>query len=259
MHRYLTNDLDANGVPTFAGSDKPLTFYDPVTGAAWEHADDDSHPYGTSMAIRVVTTPHGIFRACVRDDFDPAPPEHFAGCPVYRVGRSRDYVGPELDAEAVYGHESAANDGMNGRGVDLPCAVDKFTYDHGHDSLDVTDRWLRIFHGGSLKVLSSTMHQGGDDYVTYDTRAMREWWGQTGDMLETSAPEADEWQAYLDGEVYSVAVERAVDFDEDGEPDAWVEVEGPIYGHYGQDYALQAAEDMLHDEIEHVAGQMLPL
>ena len=255
--RYLTNDLDAAGLPTWAESNAELSPYSGPAARFWDFETIGEHPYGGEMLVRVVTTPHGTFRACVRQDECPDAPDYEVAYPVFRVTSSRYYSGPGLDSKPELGEDSAKHDGLP---YDLGYAVDHFARTvGGRDTLDVTDRWLRIFHGGSLKVLSSTMHQGGDDFVTYDTRAMRAYWGLAGVLLETSDPEADEWQSYLDGDVYSVGIERQVLDDPSDEP-TWEPVEdGPVYGYYGTAWAMQAAEDELVGEIEHVAGQMLPL
>jgi hypothetical protein len=77
-------------------------------------------------------------------------------------------------------------------------------------------------------------------------------------MLETSAPEAEEWRAYVDGEVYFVSVERAR-YDDAGAFLEWDTVDGPVGGHYGEEYAQQAALEMLTDEVAHTASTMLPM
>lgn len=256
--RYLTDNLDAAGIPTWAETDETTrsTHYG-AAGHAWTHETDTWSAYGGDMAVRVVTTPHGVFRATVRQDDYPEAPDFDCGCPVFRVSGNRFYTGLGLADEPEYGGDSWKNDGLVAN--DLHAAVDYFSRAFGRDALEVTDRWLHIFHGGSLKTLSSRVDRSGDDFVTYDTRAMRAYWGQTGEMLETSDPEAEEWQAYIDGEVFTIAVEQAGDFDEDGEPTSWETVEGPVGGYYGEAYALEAAEDELEGTIRYLASKMLPL
>lgn len=105
-------------------------------------------------------------------------------------------------------------------------------------------RYLRIFHGGSAIEINSTIHQGEPWYVAYDTKAMREgYWGL--DEGSVSAPEATEWQAYIDNEVYGVLVEL---LDEDGH--VAETIEGPIFGHYGEEYAVETAIEWLKAGIE---------
>lgn len=203
-------------------------------------------------------TPHGLFRAVVERDDYPDAPDYDMGYPVFRVARNY-YGGSTLDDRPEIGEDSWRRDG-----IDIHEAWERMAelaYDRRYtDTVDLVDRYLRIFHGGGARIISSTIHQGGDDYLVYDTRAMREHWGQTGERLETSAPSAEEWQAYIDNEVYVIWVERADGFDEDGEPISWTEVgDGPMSGYYGDDYAAEAAIGELESVIEWTAANMLPL
>lgn len=201
-------------------------------------------------------TDHGVFRAVVeRDDYAEAP-EFECGCPVLRIDRGYHWGGL---GDVEYGQESERNDGLP---LDITEVWGQMSdlADSRHDTIDLVDRYLRIFHGGGARIISSTIHRGGDDYLVYDTRAMREHWGQTGERLETSDPSAEEWQAYIDNEVYVIWVERADGFDEDGEPISWTEVgDGPVGGFYGDDYAAEAAIEELESVIEWTAADMLPL
>jgi hypothetical protein len=62
---------------------------------------------------------------------------------------------------------------------------------------------------------------------------------------------AAEWQAWLDGDVYLVAVQECVTWSADGRPDrdAWESVEY-VGGFYGRDYAEERARDMLTEHTE---------
>lgn len=222
--------------------------------------DFDTDPDSYDRMVHVRETPHGIFRAVVEHDDYPDAPDYDMDCPVIQAG---DYHFRAPDLETVSGADSAEHDGLP---MSLPEAIDRaMRDDYGHhvrdlsEALEIVDRWLRVYHGGSLTTISSSTDRRGSTYVVYDTRAMRGYWGQTGEMLETSDPDAPEWQAYIDGEVYVVSVERATAFDEDDEPCGWDVVEGPIGGHYGDDWAAQAALDMLDAEVEHTAADMLPV
>lgn len=247
------------------------------TTETWDYADD----YMSQTLTR--ETPHGVFRAVIETDtygYGDAPENEF-GCPVFRM--SRGYYGYGAPEATGYGSESD-----KASGVDIESAYAHFEErSRGlYETVDALSRWLRIFHGGSVKVIASTVHQGGDSFLTYDTRAMRERWGQTGDMLETSDPEADEWQAYIDGEVYGIRVERATfgphelttghftgaatcancnDADLDmsetcDEATEWHEIEGTdCWGYYGEEWAKQAAIGALDFEVKHTAEGMLPL
>lgn len=204
-------------------------------------------------AYHVEATPHGIFRAVVTLDEYHEQPENEYGCPVLRV-ESRGY-GYDVDMTG-YGSESWRNDGIAG-GAEY--ALSKFICEHGQtDGIDMFDRWLRIFHGGSA-VEWSSYHYSDAIYVAYDTRAMREAWGQTGDMLETSDPELNEWKSWVEGDVYGIDVERAVDFDDDGDPTSWESTDHSCWGFYGKQYAEEEALSSLKWQIEHTAEGMLPL
>lgn len=232
-------------------------------------ADNAGEPYPTfDRMVHVRTTPHGVFRAVVEVDEYPDAPYFDAGHPVVRVERG-GYGGAVFEMVDGLGRDSAAADGLED---DLATILQR-VYDGGHDgygsdnagchdvdeTLEVVGRWLEVFHGGSLTTFSSSTYQGGYDYVTYDTRAMRESWGQTGEMLETSAPDGNAWQAYIDGDVYLVSVEQATAFYDDGEPADWSVLEGPVGGYYGDDDAAASALEMLEDEVERKAAEMLPL
>jgi hypothetical protein len=197
-------------------------------------------------------TDHGVFRARVIVDEYPEPPDFEAGCPVYEVDSS-PWHGPGITDRPSYGHESDKHSGVN-----FPAALAYFTDRFDRNGAPVMRRYLAAFHGGGLRLIESHTDQRAPQYVTYDTRAMREWWGQTGEALDTSAPEADEWQAYIDGDVYGYAVDRAIEFDSDGEPIDWLEIEA-CWGFYGETYAKQAAIESLTAEIDHAAAAMLPL
>lgn len=223
--------------------------------------DSDPDSTGYDRMVHVRETPHGVFRAVVEHDDYPHAPDYDMGCPVIQVSDHYTFRAPDM--ETVGGGDSAEHDGLP---MTLPEAIARaMRDDYGHhvrglsEALEIVNRWLKVFHGGSLTTIRSSTDRGGDDFVVYDTRAMRDYWGQTGEDLETSDPDAPEWQEYLDGDVYVVSVERADDFHDDGEPASWETVEGPVCGHYGDDWAAQAALEMLADEIDHTAADMLPI
>lgn len=222
-----------------------------MSSETWDHADD----YMSQTLTR--ETPHGVFRAVMEVDRDPLAPEFEYGCPVYRLKRGYYGYGSEVESTG-YGSES---DRVSG--VDIQEAFSRLSEHDGYVG-ETVNRWLYIFHGGSCKVISSSTYYG-DNYLVYDTRAMRESWGQTGEQLETSAPEADEWQAYIDGEVYGIRVERAtfgMDLAGLDQPPVvvWDEIEDTdCWGYYGEEWAKQAAVEALDDAIARVAAEMLPL
>lgn len=133
-------------------------------------------------------------------------PEFDLGCPVLRV---ESYGWRTHVHDTGYGGASADRDGIEGEAAAI---LQHFIERHGEsDGIDAFNRYLCIFHGGSARPFRSTVHRGGPTYVTYDTRAMRAYWGLTGDDLDRSAPEAGEYKAYIDGEVYWLATEHLID------------------------------------------------
>lgn len=214
----------------------------------WDYTDN----YEECRHVEV--TPHGVFSAVVVRDEYPSEPYNDFGCPVLQVNPR--YYSADVNRMS-YGDESWRRDGISDTAED---ALSKFISEFGlHEGMDVFDRYLRIFHGGSAVTYDPGYHSDYY-YVTYDTRAMREFWGQTGDMLETSAPEMSEWEAYIEGEVYGIRVEVATGFDVDGEPTDWSEVEDTaVWGYYGEDVAKSVAIEELGWAIERTASEMLPL
>lgn len=214
----------------------------------WEHSND----YMTQTLTR--ETPHGIFRAVLEHDEYGEAPDYDMGVPVFGY----EFYGYEarLDDKPRIGSDSDDHSG-----IDFPTAVSRFYEQVGYfsDAIELTDRWLRIFHGGSVREINSHVWQGEPYYLAYDTKAMREHWGCTGELLATSDPSNAEWQAYIDGEVYVVKVEQAISFNEDGEPHGWDDIDGPVCGHYGEKWARDSAEEMLTWAIDSVSRGMLPM
>jgi hypothetical protein len=58
--------------------------------------------------------------------------------------------------------------------------------------------------------------------------------------------EADEYRAWCDGDVWGIVVEREEYVPRTDEVD-WSEVDPPVWGHYGYDYAVSTARSMLAD------------
>lgn len=208
-------------------------------------------------------TDHGVFRAVVEHDYYPHEPENDAGCPVLSVDHT--YRGRGDIEMTGYGSESERHDGLP---MSLADAYSRIYHGpYGYESpyshaqtVEILDRWLRTFHGGSLIEFTSSVDRNSPNYIAYDTEAMRHHWGLTGEALKVSEPKADEWEAYIDGDVYAVGVERAISFDDEGEPDDWEwEDYGPCHGYYGDDYAAQAALEGLEATIRYYESTMLPL
>lgn len=212
----------------------------------WTYADD----YATQTLIR--ETPHGIFRAVVKVDEYPDAPEFECGDPVlrlsggYHYGRSlgdAEYGNDILDAARAWGH------------------FEEHAYQR--DTFETFDRWLRIFHDGSATKVQSSAYQGGDEFLVYTCRELLLANGHTDESIarleNADVPETAEWQAYIDGDVYGIDVERAVDFDDDGEPTDWESCDRDCGGFYGEQYATEQAEAELDDEIKARAASMLPI
>lgn len=218
-----------------------------MTTLDWNYCDD------YSQQAAVLETPHGIFRALLEHDDYPDAPDYDMGCPVY----SYEYRwGVRMDDKPSTGSWSDDHSG-----IDFHAAVTHF-YDRSQgfsEAIETLDRWLRVFHGGGVREISSSIWQGDPYYLVYETKAMREAWGQTGEMLDTSAPENADWQAFIDSDVWTATAQQACSFDEDGEPDDWTDIDGPVCGHFGEEWARDAAADMLKWAIEHAASEMLPI
>lgn len=195
----------------------------------------------------------GEYRAVIDIDQWPSEPENEYGCPVLRVEPSG--YGGGLVTSTGYGSESYKHDGIRQGGID---ALQHFVSNHGwSEGIEVFERWLRIFHNGDVATYSG--HRGDDPtYVAYLTEAMaRDCWGWTAEQVEGKLKaELVEWEAYCEGDVYLVTVERKVKVNSttttlDGEylaetsVEKWAEEEGPIGGYYGERYAREAALEML--------------
>jgi hypothetical protein len=117
---------------------------------------------------------------------------------------------------------------------------------------DAFHRFARIFHGaGNVRVVRPSGYQNATYYVVFDTAALRDEWDGTNLL---TAQTAHDWQAYVDGYVYMVGVERRVivhsvreypdGTEETTDSEEWEETEA-VWGHYGEDYARQSAREML--------------
>jgi hypothetical protein len=109
---------------------------------------------------------------------------------------------------------------------------------------DMFARYLRLFHGSTTVVTAAS---GDTTVLTYDTSRYREHIGITGAADLTG--DRDEWQSWLDGDVYGVIVEHpthprpCVHCRHQPEP-GWVEVDA-CWGFYGRRYAAQQALQLL--------------
>jgi hypothetical protein len=156
-----------------------------------------------------------------------------------------DYDGPDYemaapvisldDMDVVFGHDSERHDGLLNRS-----AVNIIR----HHGLEFFERYVRIFHGGNVRQFHD--YDGRRTYVTYDTAAMREaYWGADAGS-EPSDLKASDFESWVNGETFWVAVEHTFEYDKQGEPvwDNAIEDER-THGFYGTLYAQQEAEEML--------------
>lgn len=205
----------------------------------WQQDNYDAPEYlvETISNPEISDAPGGFmvaYRAIVRqDDEDTDGPDYEMGAPVIFLN---DHTGPSV----AFGKDSEKRDGLlNESAVSIIA---------GHGA-DFFERYLRIFHSGNVHRFSS--YDGRGHYLTYDTAKMREgYWGQEPGYPSRLA--GGDFEAWVNGETFSVEVERTFALDDDGEPD-WgnaEELDGRIYGYYGELWAKQAAEDDLAGSVE---------
>jgi hypothetical protein len=202
------------------------------------------------MSDTEVVEERGEYRAVIEYDTYPSEPENEMGYPILRIDGTR--VDP-----TGYGSGSAEHDGLRPYSADD--ALSYFMADVGGnatDAVDLFDRWLRIFHNGRAVGyhLGYSREYG---HVAYSTEAMVRHWGVDEVTEDHLTPELDEWEAYCEGDVYLVAVQRLVKVEsvvrsldgeeviEDRTEEEWLDVEGWVGGYYGQKYAREAAVEML--------------
>jgi hypothetical protein len=129
------------------------------------------------------------------------------------------------------------------------------------------ERWLRAFHGATVV---ETWHSGDAWYVAADTAKWREAMGVTPEQIRKEAEHGSlmsEYKSWVEGEVYGYIIERqgvqyTVLTETTGEvigtrrEDVWVEVEdGSLWGLYGHEWAVQAAEEALADHLVNVQAE----
>ncbi|MFG2042180.1 hypothetical protein [Dactylosporangium sp. NPDC048998] len=111
-------------------------------------------------------------------------------------------------------------------------------------------RYLRLVHGTTALATAA----GGDTTVLiFDTSGYRAHAGITGTVDLTA--ERDEWQAWLDGDVYGVIVERATQWPPcvhcgRAVPAGWVHADA-CWGFYGHTYATEQALHLLRAAARH--------
>lgn len=103
--------------------------------------------------------------------------------------------------------------------------------------------------------LRSYVDRSGDEWRVVVTRGHLAEWGVSEDDVDQPAKaSAADWQAWLDGEVYGVALEELTTWTTNtvaGERtrDEWETVES-VWGFYGADYVKAAAVETFGDQLE---------
>lgn len=120
----------------------------------------------------------------------------------------------------------------------------------GNHGLDTFERYLKIFHG-TVKVQQYGQTPYTDYlYIGFDTSAWAEEVGAPREALSGENYLA-EVVAWLEGDVYGVIVEKhrkgRTEWDDGDEtyPEEWVETDHAVWGHYGREWAEQAAHEAL--------------
>jgi hypothetical protein len=126
-------------------------------------------------------------------------------------------------------------------------AWEHYRYGPGN-AYELLTRYLGIWHGAT-HVEYVTPNEGY--WVVFDSPERREQWGCTLEHVPDNVKgTAEEWRAYIQGEVYGVIVERhrtgtiAWDDETADAIEEWVHVDSR-WGFYGSDYVEQEARRML--------------
>lgn len=184
--------------------------------------------------------------------------------PNYRVTLQRDEYpeAPDWDFQAAvirvegsYGRNDV--EGQNSEGRDFEDALRHFVVTYGmSDGLTIFERFVTIFHDATdVRRIHGSYNRDYVEYVVFATRAMLEKWGCAEEYgPEAAKGTADDWQSYLDGEVYVLTVERREQAHTvrtfegetvaDEEDEVWTDLD-TVGGYYGDEYAEQAAREML--------------
>lgn len=146
----------------------------------------------------------GDYRARIVLDAYADMPEFDGACPVLTVDTSNYATRVELTR---YGLDSDAKSGINADGV-LGYFVTEFGVT---DGVEAFDRYLRVFHGGRARAIEAPSRITDATHVAYTTTQMaRDSWGCNIVTEETLTPEADEYVAWLRGNVWGIVVERRI-------------------------------------------------
>jgi hypothetical protein len=186
----------------------------------------------------------GDYRAVIiRDEYGDAPDGDWQAA-VIRLDYS-GYYEADAKTEAAGDFEDAAKRFMEYYGM--------------RKGMAVFQRYLTIFQGtNDYREFSYSYSPDSAVYVAFDTAELRKLWGCADDRTDGAEGTAAEWQAYIDGDVYGVALERRVtvasvttfhgDTVATAEDEDWQEIDDTaVWGHYGESWATEAAIEALTD------------
>jgi hypothetical protein len=153
---------------------------------------------------------------------------------------------PDGDALAPALVTTALSKPYLAKGVYVPQAAAAILAAWQHLDRDLFGRYLRMFHGVTTIVVATN---GQTDVLIFDTADFRRHVGMTATPADLTG-ERDEWQAWLDGEVYGVIIERrrtgTTTWDDNTitAVERWQEVES-VWGMYGRTHAVEEAVELL--------------
>lgn len=165
------------------------------------------------------------------DDPIPAMPENMGGCPVFHVEHPRNYYWEELDDSAVklvYGtgamHLSSAEfnlfDHLEGlrRTLIEQLRANGSRLPDDRSLFSQFERTIKMEHDGSIKVYGPNQ-MTDDAYIAINTSALREYWIGSADRsmideAELARADLDEIQAWLEGDVHGLVLEKRFDVHE---------------------------------------------
>lgn len=185
------------------------------------------------MTYREIIEERTEYRAVIVADEDPHPPYNDGGFPIIRLS------GPWYDRRAEQ---------VEGTSYELHPRITEAA-----ETLDVYDfeRYCRIFHGTTGFAYRGPDRSTDYCYIALDTAHWREAMG----LDRPVEVEMTEWEAYIDGDVWGVVIERKVVTRSErltiaGDHlgfevrEEWEE-ESSCWGYYGDDYAREAAVEGL--------------
>jgi hypothetical protein len=170
------------------------------------------------------------YRAVIKRDPEPSEPYDDGGWPILRIQHWR--MGYPAKAEAFNDAASPYVEKFNRLTV-------------GGYNTEVFERYLRIFHGVTL-IREYGRNQFTDNtYIAFDTEEWRDRMGLAAPPLSNETP-LSEIEAWLEGDVWGIGVEKRYNPDEDQEPDdGWAEDEYMGWGYYTAKHAKSEAEHAL--------------